>query len=166
MYVLGAEIISLQKKLLACQFFEIGELTCQQYWKAMKLKIWKWYAFFFTFIKGFFLVVSCVIFPLGWDNVEVHQACGENANNYRLGDCTLGCAAFLTFGGILGTLLCAILSIKAGKSDRMKASSYEARYDTLQLWSKKRLTVQVSIQAFELIYFWLYKQQSSQNFED
>lgn len=88
---------------------------------------------FFQAIAAFFLVTSCVIFPFGWDNVEVRQACGANANNYRLGNCTLGWAAFLTAVGTFGTLVCACLSIKAGKSDRMKASSYEARYDTIQL---------------------------------
>ena len=86
-----------------------------------------------TSVLGFFLVVSCVTFPLGWDNTEVRQACGENADKYSLGNCSLGWAAIMTAGETLGTLFCSCLSIKAGKSDRMKASSYEARYDTIQL---------------------------------
>ena len=74
-----------------------------------------------------------MIFPFGWDSAEVRQACGVNANNYKLENCTIGWAAFLVAGGTVATFICSCLSVKAGKSDRMKASAYEARYDTLQL---------------------------------
>ena len=83
---------------------------------------------------GFFLIISCVTFPLGWSNVEVRQACGKDVDKYTLGNCSLGWAALMVAGATLLTLLCACLSIKAGKSDRMKASTYNGpRYDTIQL---------------------------------
>ena len=85
------------------------------------------------FLSAFFLVVSCVIFPFGWDNIEVRQACGETANNYELGNCKLGWAAFLIAAGTVATLVCSWLSVSAGKSDRMKASAYDARYDTIRM---------------------------------
>ena len=87
----------------------------------------------FQTLAAFFLVVSCVIFPFGWDSVEVRQACGENAKNYELGKCRIGWAAFLVAAGTVATFVCSCLSMKAGKSDRMKASDYDARYDTIQL---------------------------------
>lgn len=88
---------------------------------------------FFQALAAFFLIIACVIFPFGWDNIEVRQACGDVADKYRFGDCKFGWAAFLVATGAVGTLLCSFLSIKSGKSDRMKALSYEARYDTIQL---------------------------------
>ena len=87
------------------------------------------------FFSALFLIASCAIFPFGWDCAEVRQACGDNAKNYELGSCTIGWAAYLVAAGAIATLACSCMSLKSGKSDRMKALAYEARYDTLQLKS-------------------------------
>ena len=86
-----------------------------------------------VFFSALFLIAACAIFPFGWDCDEVRQACGNNAKNYELGNCTIGWAAFLVVVGTVATFVCSCMSVKAGKSDRMKASAYDARYDTIQL---------------------------------
>lgn len=88
------------------------------------------------FFLALFLVGACVMFPLGWNSKEVREACGKTSKRFQIGDCTIGWSAMVIAGGTLAAFLCSCLSIKAGKSDRMKASAYEAKYDTMQLKEK------------------------------
>ena len=74
--------------------------------------------FFFHF-TGFILAISCGIYPSGWGSVEFKQACGNDANFYKLGHCNLGWAFFVFVSGTGSAFICAVLSTRAGKQEKM-----------------------------------------------
>uniref|UniRef100_A0A914XKY0 Lipoma HMGIC fusion partner-like protein n=1 Tax=Plectus sambesii TaxID=2011161 RepID=A0A914XKY0_9BILA len=59
--------------------------------------------------------IGCILYPLGWDNKEVRDACGPHSGQYLLGTCTVGWSFYLMVGGAVLLLLCASLSTKSGK---------------------------------------------------
>jgi len=69
----------------------------------------------FQFLAGFFLAISCGIYPSGWGSVEFKQACGNEANFYKLGHCKLSWAFFIFVAGTGSAFICAALSTRAGK---------------------------------------------------
>ncbi|KAI1717604.1 lipoma HMGIC fusion partner-like protein [Ditylenchus destructor] len=70
---------------------------------------------------------GCVIYPLGWDNREVRDACGSRSNPYVLGECQLGWAYACMLSGAALTLLCGVLSICS-----IKESNYYTRHDHIE----------------------------------
>ena len=70
---------------------------------------------FFFYFTGFILAISCGIYPSGWGSVEFKQACGNDANFYKLGHCELGWAFFVFVAGTGSAFICAALSTRAGK---------------------------------------------------
>lgn len=64
----------------------------------------------FQFLAGFLLGISCGIYPSGWGSVEFQQACGNEANFYKLGHCKLGWAFFIFVAGTGLSFICAALS--------------------------------------------------------
>ncbi|XP_034234935.1 LHFPL tetraspan subfamily member 6 protein-like [Thrips palmi] len=49
-------------------------------------------------------------YPMGWDNREVRESCGAEAEAYRLGSCELSWSVYLLAGAVLLLLLCFGLS--------------------------------------------------------
>lgn len=67
---------------------------------------------------GFLLAIGFGIYPSGWGSVEFKQACGKEANFYRLGHCKLSWAFFLFVVGTGSAFICAVLSTRAGKQKK------------------------------------------------
>ena len=78
--------------------------------------------FLFFYFTGFILAISCGIYPSGWGSVEFKQACGNDANFYKLGHCNLGWAFFVFVAGTGSAFICAALSTRAGKQKKMSYS--------------------------------------------
>uniref|UniRef100_A0A914EF79 Uncharacterized protein n=1 Tax=Acrobeloides nanus TaxID=290746 RepID=A0A914EF79_9BILA len=58
---------------------------------------------------------GCVIYPLGWDNPEIRDACGTYSGRYLLGECQLGWAYISMLTGSALLLVCGGLSICGGR---------------------------------------------------
>lgn len=69
-------------------------------------------------LAGFLLAIACGIYPSGWGSVEFKQACGKEANFYRLGHCKLSWAFFLFVAGTGSAFICAVLSTRAAKQNK------------------------------------------------
>ncbi|XP_076453659.1 LHFPL tetraspan subfamily member 6 protein-like [Babylonia areolata] len=67
-------------------------------------------------LAGLLIGGGVALYPLGWDSQEVRQVCGPSASAFRLGNCELFWAFYLTAssGGL--TLLCSILALCAPSS--------------------------------------------------
>ena len=75
--------------------------------------------FSFFYFTGFILAISCGIYPSGWGSVEFKQACGNNANFYKLGHCELGWAFFVFVAGTGSAfILRSSVRPRAGKTEK------------------------------------------------
>jgi len=61
-------------------------------------------------ISGITLIIGVCVYPLGWDSEIVQRTCGQKANKYALGDCSLKWAYFLAIIGCLDALILATLA--------------------------------------------------------
>jgi len=69
----------------------------------------------FQVIGAILIGLGMVFFPLGWNNVHVREACGENAAAYVTGSCGLGWSFWCVIGGDLILFICGSLSTRAGR---------------------------------------------------
>ncbi|CAB3382500.1 Hypothetical predicted protein [Cloeon dipterum] len=76
---------------------------------------------FFQFLSAVLIAVGVALYPLGWDNIEVQQACGGQSKPYQLGPCEFSYSAHLLVGGTVLLLVCSTLSCKAS---RLKPGSF------------------------------------------
>ncbi|XP_030077578.1 LHFPL tetraspan subfamily member 5 protein [Microcaecilia unicolor] len=60
------------------------------------------------------LMIGCMIYPDGWDSAEVKRMCGEKADKYTLGACTVRWAYILAIIGILDALILSFLAFVLG----------------------------------------------------
>nr|XP_020455569.1 lipoma HMGIC fusion partner-like 4 protein [Monopterus albus] len=60
------------------------------------------------------LVLSCMIFPNGWDAEVIRDMCGEDTGKYTLGNCSVRWAYILAFIGILDALILSFLAFVLG----------------------------------------------------
>uniref|UniRef100_A0A914Y2T7 Uncharacterized protein n=1 Tax=Panagrolaimus superbus TaxID=310955 RepID=A0A914Y2T7_9BILA len=58
---------------------------------------------------------GCLLYPLGWDNQEVRDACGPLSGRYFLGECQVGWAYICMLIGSALLLTCGALSICGGR---------------------------------------------------
>ncbi|XP_041375504.1 LHFPL tetraspan subfamily member 6 protein-like [Gigantopelta aegis] len=65
------------------------------------------------------------IYPNGWNNPEVQQACGPGSGPYCLGSCSVGWSLYLTAGGGALTLMCSILACHAHNKKQALMASYQ-----------------------------------------
>lgn len=42
-----------------------------------------------VFVAGLFFLLTCIIYPNGFDAAEVRQICSDDADSYKLGDCKI-----------------------------------------------------------------------------
>lgn len=64
-------------------------------------------------IAGLLYILGLVLYPAGWGSRRVQHICGEKAEPYVFGDCTLGWAFYLAIGSTIITFLCSVLSVQA-----------------------------------------------------
>lgn len=69
---------------------------------------------------GLLVLIGTAVYPVGWDNREVKESCGNASGPYRLGTCHLSWSIYLLALAILLLLLCFCLSFCAS---RVKAGS-------------------------------------------
>ena len=71
---------------------------------------------------GLLIAVGCALFPHGWGSKEVKDVCGDS-DSYRLGNCNLFWAYYLTIIGAGITCVCFCLSFIASSSKKHRYSS-------------------------------------------
>ncbi|XP_053329600.1 LHFPL tetraspan subfamily member 1 protein [Spea bombifrons] len=71
------------------------------------------------FVGGLLISSGCALYPLGWNSLEIQQACGNVSSQFQLGTCKLGWAYYCTGGGAaVAMLICTWLSCFAGKKHK------------------------------------------------
>ncbi|XP_022188780.1 LHFPL tetraspan subfamily member 6 protein [Nilaparvata lugens] len=63
-----------------------------------------------------------VVYPVGWDNREVRDCCGNESHVYKLGTCQLSWSAYLIGGAVLLLVLCFGMSFCAARGKSPAAS--------------------------------------------
>ncbi|KAE9553742.1 hypothetical protein FO519_003052 [Halicephalobus sp. NKZ332] len=66
-------------------------------------------------VAAVLVAIGCVLYPLGWDNQEVLDACGSMSGRYILGECQIGWAYILMLAGSGLLITCGALSICGGR---------------------------------------------------
>ena len=56
------------------------------------------------------MFLACVIYPAGWNHFEVKTICGSEADEFRLGECSIRWAYILAILGIFDAAVLAILA--------------------------------------------------------
>ena len=74
-------------------------------------------------VAGFLIALACALFPHGWGSKEVQDVCGGTSDSYRLGNCNLFWAYYLTMIGAGMTCFCFALSFIASSSKKHRYSS-------------------------------------------
>lgn len=64
-------------------------------------------------IAGLFYILGLMLYPAGWNSRRVHLICGDKAEPFSPGNCTLGIAFYLAIGSTLVTFICSVLSVQA-----------------------------------------------------
>ncbi|XP_044743703.1 LHFPL tetraspan subfamily member 6 protein-like [Chrysoperla carnea] len=67
------------------------------------------------------LVCGLALYPLGWDNKEIKESCGDSATIYNIGTCEVSWSAYILTSSIVLLFLCFCLSFCAS---RYKISSF------------------------------------------
>ncbi|KAA0198007.1 Lipoma HMGIC fusion partner [Fasciolopsis buskii] len=62
-------------------------------------------------VAGCLTLTACILYPVGWTNSEVKQACGEEAYGFHLGRCHIGWAFVLTCSGGLLSVFASTLPV-------------------------------------------------------
>jgi len=75
--------------------------------------------------SGILMMLGCIIYPAGWDHEEVKAICGNQADRYEPGECTIRWAYILA---IIGIFDCYILSILAFVLSARQAKMPSAHY--------------------------------------
>ncbi|XP_036916061.1 LHFPL tetraspan subfamily member 1 protein [Sturnira hondurensis] len=57
------------------------------------------------FVGGLLISSGCALYPLGWNNPEIMQTCGNASNQFQLGTCRLGWAYYCAGGGAVAAML-------------------------------------------------------------
>ncbi|KAG8194181.1 hypothetical protein JTE90_002385 [Oedothorax gibbosus] len=64
-------------------------------------------------VAGLFYILGLMLYPAGWNSRRVHLICGDTAEPFWPGDCSLGLAFYLAIGSTVVTFLCSVLSVQA-----------------------------------------------------
>lgn len=64
----------------------------------------------FIFSPGFCLLLTCFIYPGGWDVPEVKAICGQNAASYKTGNCEIRWAFGIAIIAMFDAFILALLS--------------------------------------------------------
>ncbi|XP_044761489.1 LHFPL tetraspan subfamily member 6 protein-like [Coccinella septempunctata] len=72
-------------------------------------------------LSALLVIGGAAVYPVGWDNREMRESCGNSSQIYRLGTCQLSWSAYLLAFAVLLLLVCFCLSFCAS---RVKAGSF------------------------------------------
>ena len=61
-------------------------------------------------VSAIFMFLACVIYPAGWNHFEVTRICGSDADEFRLGECSIRWAYILAILGIFDAAVLAVLA--------------------------------------------------------
>ena len=75
-------------------------------------------------VLGICLFLGCVIYPAGWDNVEVVAICGGGADKYNVGECAVRWAYILAIIAIFDALILGILAFVLASRQASLADVY------------------------------------------
>uniref|UniRef100_A0A7E4V2T6 Lipoma HMGIC fusion partner-like protein n=1 Tax=Panagrellus redivivus TaxID=6233 RepID=A0A7E4V2T6_PANRE len=67
-------------------------------------------------VAAIFVSAGCLVYPLGWENRQVKDACGELSGKYLLGNCQIGWALICMLVGAALLLTCGAMSVCAGRN--------------------------------------------------
>lgn len=62
------------------------------------------------FLPGFCLLLTCLIYPGGWDASDVKAICGQNAASYKTGNCEVRWAFGIAIIAMFDAFILALLS--------------------------------------------------------
>ncbi|KAI5742618.1 LHFPL tetraspan subfamily member 1 protein [Diaphorina citri] len=62
------------------------------------------------------VLAGVVVYPMGWDNKEVRESCGNLSHFYKLGTCQISWSVYLLSAAVLILLLCFSLSFCAARA--------------------------------------------------
>ncbi|KAK7101882.1 LHFPL tetraspan subfamily member 3 protein-like [Littorina saxatilis] len=107
--------------------------------------------------SAIFMFLACVIYPSGWNHPEVERICGEDADEYRLGDCNIRWAYILAILGIFDAAVLAVLAFfLAAKRAKIEIYSTNGTVSKSELngysetVSKRSLPIQPQLVAMPL----------------
>ncbi|PSN42857.1 hypothetical protein C0J52_16199 [Blattella germanica] len=76
-------------------------------------------------VTGALLVCSgAAVYPVGWDNREVRESCGNSSNIYNLGTCELSWSVYLLGSAVGLLLLCFAMSFCASRTAKTQTNSF------------------------------------------
>uniref|UniRef100_A0AC35UB47 Lipoma HMGIC fusion partner-like protein n=1 Tax=Rhabditophanes sp. KR3021 TaxID=114890 RepID=A0AC35UB47_9BILA len=70
-------------------------------------------------LTGVIIFIGCSIYPLGFDNSEIFDACGQS-EPYITGRCFIGWALYCEYGASILLLICGLFSIKSVKETEVE----------------------------------------------
>ncbi|CAJ0917421.1 unnamed protein product, partial [Mesorhabditis belari] len=77
---------------------------------------------FFQIVAAILLSIAGVLYPFGWDNRQVRDACGEKADRFNPGGCQIGKALVSMCVGAALLVICCLLSLCGGKRRKRRGS--------------------------------------------
>ncbi|XP_076447832.1 LHFPL tetraspan subfamily member 3 protein-like isoform X2 [Babylonia areolata] len=94
---------------------------------ATVLKICGW----FQIIAAVLMLLGCIIFPNGWDHVDIRKVCGIDSGSYDIGVCGLRWGYILAIILIFDEAILAILAfVLAAKQARLLPGVYKKEKDS------------------------------------
>lgn len=79
-------------------------------------------------LSALFMFLGNVIYPAGWNHVQVLRLCGANTSNYSLGDCTFRWAYMLSIVAMFCIFMIAILAFVLSARTPNKMRNFEEKY--------------------------------------
>ncbi|PAV68384.1 hypothetical protein WR25_09741 [Diploscapter pachys] len=70
---------------------------------------------FFQFLACVLLVAALMLWPMGWDNPETRDACGEESGQFLLGRCEIGRAYMAMIFGTILLIFSSLFSVCGGR---------------------------------------------------
>ena len=71
------------------------------------------------------MLLACIIYPAGWNEPEVQEICGADADEFKLGECNIRWAYILAILGIFDAAVLAVLAFFLA-AKRAKIEIYSA----------------------------------------
>ncbi|XP_025836111.1 LHFPL tetraspan subfamily member 6 protein-like [Agrilus planipennis] len=66
-------------------------------------------------LAAFLILIGTILYPIGWDNQEVRESCGNLSHVYQLGTCRLSWSLYLLVVAFLLLVVCFCLSFCASR---------------------------------------------------
>ncbi len=101
-----------------------------------------WVNFIFCGVfTGVCMFLGCVIYPAGWDNEKVQRICGDDADQFQIGQCGIRWAYILSIIGIFDAFILAILSFVLSTRQAKLLNEYAAHNGILSKCKKLNIYI-------------------------